>query len=236
MDPESLPPPRVPPAQPESPRLLGLDVPPRLSRHANDWLAAHASKPYAIYGAMRAYLNGAFVQYDRIVSDFHDQTAAWGDAPRPEGSPVPIAHVHAVERYDLDLHFYLICWDKLNNLLETFERQWDRSDVREICGRIRGLLANASLARQYFEHLDRWIDKGGLRPRATGIGVDHLSFHYQIPDGRGRQISRSVALGHSELQQVVEAHAALAELIEAWSQDPNMTVPAGLNDPLWGTV
>ena len=119
----------------------------------------------------------------------------------------------------LDIHFYLICWDKVNKFFGAFAKaEEDDACINKAWNEVRSLTKKASLARHYFEHFDLMLSRGtGNVPLAESLSFsgNHFEFGYSQLNGKGEKLERKVTLGRSEVEKVMLAYEEVLSCLGA---------------------
>jgi hypothetical protein len=159
----------------------------------------------AAFRFFRDYLNGAITQWNRLVEAENANRLLGGGG---DG--------RAFDQARIDLHFYLICWDKMHKYLEVFVTEQDEPEISTIHSQVKSLLRNGKLARDHLEHLnERFTDKTAVF-HSRGMGSDgSLTFDYDDVRNKGDKVRRSVRLGKSEVERMVVVYRDIVSRLEA---------------------
>jgi hypothetical protein len=198
---------------------IDLHIYSRLTAEGGRWLAEHYRKASDTYLLIRFYLNGTILQFNRMVEDLNESNRLMSN-PRVTtdlSTQQELSRSH--ERYEMDIHFYLVCWDKLAKFYGLYERLWNRPVLTAVLQPVRKTLNAGSRARNYFEHLDDRIERDRFRSRGSGMAGSSFSFGYEERTAKGATVHRQVTLGRAEILRVIAADAALANLVELWARE-----------------
>jgi hypothetical protein len=161
-----------------------------------------SQKARAAWILFRLYLNGTITQWNRMAEN--------ADSSRKD-----MGNLQVWCRNQIDLHFYLICWDKMHKYLKVFVNEQDDSEILRIYSRIKRLLEMGKLARDHLEHLDKRIDRPTTGFHYLGIGSDGmLTLAYRDVPNKGGIIERDVALGKDEVEQVMATFKNIMDVLE----------------------
>jgi len=180
-----------------------------------------------ILGHLEFYINGLIVQWNRIQSDeaessrrrsayprtleeaeaYVQERSKMGTAKRLEEAKLDF---QLKERFILDVHFYLVCWDKVNKYFGRFaNKEKDNPCIWEAWKGISSLTEKASRARDYFEHFDKMLPKdyAGDIPltQSFSISASQFEFGYSELSGKRKKFERRVTLGRLEIETVMVA-------------------------------
>jgi hypothetical protein len=169
------------------------------------------------------YVNGLVVQWNRIADDMNLANRIQWSGEISTNVDAAKAFVQLQDRFRLDIHFYLICWDKIDKHFELFDRAQSESDITSVRARIRDLLSKGALARHFLEHLDKHVPEGEVGIRSAAIGSDgRFTFTYEDVSRKGEKHERSVALGRAEVIRVLHAYI---DVLERLGVDPQNLRP-----------
>jgi hypothetical protein len=109
------------------------------------------------------------------------------------------------DRLDLDIHFYLICWDKVNKYLGRFSySEKENSCVKTVWDSLHPLTEKASRARDFFEHLHETITESNFgKTEYAFANFKQFSFRYVDVSKKGKRSEREVTLGRAEVEKVM---------------------------------
>jgi hypothetical protein len=161
------------------------------------------------------YLNGAIIQWNRLALDMNRALKFW-DA----NSRVPRHMADAFNRRNsalayLDLHFYLICWDKMDKLIQRFLDGESDEEIVRIHGRIDVHLRNAVDARNHQEHLDRVLTEPGSYGILFGYTNGDLVITHEAKRVGGSKYQKGILLGHREIIQVARAYEEIVRYLKS---------------------
>jgi hypothetical protein len=161
---------------------------------------------------VETYVNGLVVQWNRMAEDVALSSRIMETENLMENVEAAKVDSQLGDRFQLDIHFYLICWDKIQKHLALFDRSQGDSVISAIRARIRTMLAHAVRARNFLEHLDKQITETMFGMRSTSISSDgQFTFRYEDMSKRGAKHERVVTLGRTEVLQVLLAYIDLLE-------------------------
>jgi hypothetical protein len=156
---------------------------------------------------VEVYVNGLVTQWNRICEDVNTTFTIMAEPSSVPHADAVKSQLRASDLGDLDTHFYLICWDKLDKFFALFGKLQDDPVVSKIVARVGPLLGKAALARHFLEHLHEQLERGNTAPRGRGLSSGgSFSFRYVDKSNKGRLIERLVTLGRAEIQQVIDAY------------------------------
>jgi hypothetical protein len=173
------------------------------------------------YYTFRRFLEATKIQWNRIAEE-HNEMMRLAPLSNPQTNPGPALSFSRVsELLFLDLHFYLICWDKMDKYLRRFSQLQNDMDIARILVELAPLLSDAVSARDHFEHWDKLLMPPDLGPLGYGFAVvgmgDSATFTVSY-DERGKggvKRLKSVALGRKELAHVIEVGERIIDHLEA---------------------
>ncbi|GEM_PF-1601666 len=162
------------------------------------------------------YVNGLIVQWNRIVDDLKESRRLMGlDLTRDALAAKVYSQLN--DRLELDIHFYLICWDKIDKHLEKFVDSEGGSEcIGVIWKEIKSLTSNASMGRHYFEHLDKRIVQG--KPEGMGYFFSNyagFTFRYIDEAKGGKRKEKQITLGRSQVEKVILAYEKILRCLGA---------------------
>jgi len=199
---------------------IRLDLFPGLRVQVSGGLRTSAGKA-ALYG-IEFYTTGLILQWRRIVETadqtFREMEEA-AHVPTPDHRPPFIKEIEGSRRRDLvelDLHFFLICWDKLDKCWSLLNHEEANLEITKIYAPIKTALYSAARARDYLEHLDRRYKKSGLSGGGHAMGSDgSLSFIYQDVSNKDKTYDRQIDLGKAQVEKMREAYKSALRLLGA---------------------
>lgn len=164
------------------------------------------------------YANGLIVQWNRIIDDLRTR-----DQLLDEGydlkSNIEASRAFAQfgDRLSLDIHFYLVCWDKINKYLKRFvESESDNECIKQIWNNINRLTRKASLARNLFEHLHENISETNYgRTRYSFTNYEKFLFRYIDVSNKGEKFTRDVTLGKPEVEKAMLSYEGILSCLGA---------------------
>jgi hypothetical protein len=186
----------------------------------------------AYYG-FRQYLRAAQTQWNR-VAEAHNETQRLLATPGFASDDEAVrAQQRISERLFLDLHFYLVCWDKMDKYLRRFERIQNDGRIGAAVAGVAPLMSEAVRGRNFFEHYDNLLAPPDVGPLGHGFGVAGtgdsarftVSFTERGPGGTRRH--RALALGRGEMLRVVEVGE---QIIDCLASGPDF--PLGVAGPV----
>ncbi len=155
------------------------------------------------------YLNGLILQWNRMV-DEDARHAELMKADIMSNVEAAKAFSQCVDRFWLDTHFYLICWDKINKHFRTASDAADSRCVREAWKEISDLTEKASGARHFLEHFSDEVKRGGYGQRGSSFtGRRDFTFWYVSTSNKGKKREASVNLGKAEVEKVMKAYESV---------------------------
>jgi hypothetical protein len=198
---------------------IGLELYPGLRANISGGLKSSAGRA-ALY-AIEFYTTGLIIQWRRIVETMDESFRA---IEKDEDEPAqisallkPIREMEEMRRRDLvqlDLHFFLICWDKLDKCWSVLDRGEANPAISKIYGQLKVGLHAAGRARDYLEHPDRRYEQSGWGASGHGIGSDgSLKFTYQDKSNKGKAIDRQVDLGKAQVERARDAYKSILRLL-----------------------
>lgn len=128
------------------------------------------------------YVNGAIIAHERIK----DNEARVAATKWPESFKLPL------ETIFLDIHLYLICWDKVHKLLIRLTEVVGDSSLKSFLKKYKPILMKYSEARHHLEHIDeRLVDKKCSKASQPKLRSDlgNLSGHYYTFWGERYEVS-----------------------------------------------
>lgn len=150
------------------------------------------------------YVNGLVLQWNRIGDDnMRHQALSWSGALM-SNDDVARAFAQYSNRIMLDIHFYLVCWDKANKYFDVVSRNSKSNCIEATWKALSPLTERASRARDFFEHLDKQLSDNNFGTTSYGIsGSQHFMFGYVDVSNKGKKIERKLTLGRAEVEQVM---------------------------------
>jgi hypothetical protein len=126
-------------------------------------------------------------------------------------------HHQLLNRITLDIHFYLICWDKVDKYRGRLSTSMKENQcVQTICSELGQLTAKASRARNHFEHLDRYVDNPEAIEGGYGFGgYRHFALSYVDISKHGEKQKREVTLGYDELVGMMTGYERILSCLGA---------------------
>ena len=163
------------------------------------------------------YLNGLVTQWNRLVEEreYNDELMMQKDLMKDIEAGRAFSQIG--DRIQLDLHFYLICWDKINKYSNVLSKHTKNQRIVEICKKIASFTGKATLARHYFEHLDEAVDKGRevySRGWSSSTGGS-MVFRYSDMSKRGKKTQRKIYLGIREVESIMKAYEDILKSLGA---------------------
>jgi hypothetical protein len=168
--------------------------------------AKSASSLHAIQ-YFEQYLNGIILQWNRIVTAVYQSTN-----PLVARS---LARIRLSHQEELDFHFYLICWDKVLKYFGLVAKLEHDPAISKSFGKVSKLLHEAKEGRNFYEHLDMELRKGGIGTRGRGFGY-HQGYHFSFVGVRsGQPVEKKVNLGMDEIRRIGEAYESIIATLKA---------------------
>jgi hypothetical protein len=137
---------------------------------------------------LETYLNGLITEWNRLAQSTNEsfrlsiEGADLGSDPDAQARNFRLKNLA-----ELDVHFYLICWDKIDKFFRAFSRAQGDAEIVAAYRGVEELLRKAALARNFLEHLDRRILIGGFRPRTRSMGGGgSFRFGYEETSNKGK--------------------------------------------------
>ncbi len=155
---------------------------------------------------VEVYLNGLIIEWNRMVGDdvLHSDLMKQDITSNVEAAK---AFSQAVDRLWLDIHFYLVCWDKINKHFKIVSDTSQSECINDAWHEISDLTEKASRARDFLEHLDKDVKRGGYGQRGTSFTAHReFSFWYTDTSGGGKKHERKVNLGRLQVERVMNAY------------------------------
>lgn len=181
---------------------------------------------HELINQLEAYVNGAIIQYDRIndihgrlVKTMFDRMSLDTFYPKDD-SLIPISNPiseRAVEKLDLihmitflDVHYYLICVDKVRKLSQQFYSAMNKQGVgiedtyrERVYTKIEELRESERLGRNHLEHIDEKITKREYQS---------LSVHYD-ESGHLFTYGTEQRCIHLDVKRVTSLYDALIDML-----------------------
>lgn len=159
---------------------------------------------------LESYVNGLILQWNRTMTEEEAHTRIMTSGLLSSNRQLQEDMIRLRTTSSLDIHFYLICWDKVNKHFEKLAKSQRHPDIGIARRPVRKLLEQASKARDFFEHLENKNQQGhGVRMG----GDDEVEFSYVDTDRKtGRDLPESkVELGKREVQMIIKAYETVVE-------------------------
>jgi hypothetical protein len=160
---------------------------------------------------LERYLNGLIRQWNRISRQSKLLETNLAGSMTGGRSAESAKNLEKISKLlTLEVHFYIICWDKVQKHFKKLEVLSRIPEVGRARRPVRTLLENASRARGFLEHLDNHVISGGLG-QAFGFSFgrgDELIFSYAYVKGRP-DATRRVALGKVQLCQMMSIYESM---------------------------
>jgi hypothetical protein len=161
------------------------------------------------------YLNGMVTQWNRLAQGTNELNRLMWDLSRRTDPELARARTRVSTQIQVDVHLYVICWDKVANFLQLFNRRQRDSAISEIYSGVKGTLGRAIEARHFFEHYDEKlkVDKpppfsfGGMG--GDGNGALNL---YSLSE-EGEWMVKPVFIGRSEIERVARAYNGILSIL-----------------------
>jgi len=113
---------------------------------------------YMLWIFFESYVNGAMIQWDRVQSDRAESFASF-ERSREEWPTPPDRTPH--RRLFLDVHFMLVCADKVQALVIRLAKKHPGAEIAALCERHKAEFKAWNDFRNHLEHIDDRIDKFG---------------------------------------------------------------------------
>lgn len=170
---------------------------------------------YALYH-VEHYLNGLITQWNRIADDM-DASAQLSKTDLVRDKVAASIYSQIGNQEDVDVHFFLICWDKIHKFLDLFDQEQRDPVISGVCSEISTLLERGTEARNYFEHLDDRLRGGGGHTHARfGGGGDAFVISYEGGRLAGGIVQpKSDSFGREEIRRVAAAYNRILEQLGA---------------------
>ena len=186
----------------------------------------HSQKSVFALLNLEQYVNGLIIQWNRVMMDQQVSHSLVIDSSALASSQMVSVAVESKTRLKelqnsqsqafglgfLDIHFYLICWDKIKRRLDQLLEE--EPGLRSVPSykRIRSILKQAKKARDFMEHLDEKNRQG------QGVGMqgnDELVFRYVDTERKTKkdQPEKVVALGKAEVALVTKTYEEIIETL-----------------------
>lgn len=193
-----------------------------LSEPSLRWLLARSRRSWEALYLIRLYLNAVIGQWNRIVGGLNERLRA-DELLRPGPQPPAVAASlqRTGEQIGLDIHFYLIGWDKLAKFFALLRRASPITCMDELLRPIQGTLSEVQLARHFFEHMDDRVETRGLPGYGQVWAGSSFTFGYEDHSKGGQIRRRQVQLGRAEIEKAVLAYRRAQEKIEVMASAEN---------------
>jgi hypothetical protein len=157
------------------------------------------------------FLNGLITQWNRLA-DMNNRLQNLIAKLSPSDPQVLGELSQLQDIRALDVHFYLICWDKLDKFLTVFEREQSDPAVSQLVAGARPLLKSAAQGRNFLEHLDKSNDgwmRGIQSMYFNSIDGGQAGLAYTDVSNRGRKIPRHLDLGRREVVRMIDLYVGI---------------------------
>jgi len=161
------------------------------------------------------YVNALVLQWNRMGESLTSREAMLRGnlVSRPQGAK---AFSQLGDRLTLDIHFYLICWDKIKKHFRVVSGATDSRCIKDVWSEIQVMSERASRARHFFEHLDKTVAEGNFGELGYGFAnLRTFVFRYFETSGKKGRIERQVTLGRDEVENVMMAYESVLTCLEA---------------------
>lgn len=190
----------------------------RLQKWFDTDLREKLSKPKAFlaFNNLRLYVNGVSKQWSRIRS-LSEQIFEIPFDSLKEGSEERRLFLRLQQARELDIHFYLTCWDGVRKHYKDFVRKDGDPEIRKAWGDVWKLLESIKPVRHFFEHLDE-RDMQGKGFQFTRSGTYFRVSYFE----RGAKPSENkwVSLGNQEVELLNRAFDRVVSVIQARRRTP----------------
>lgn len=173
------------------------------------------------------YLEGLITQWNRIVEDIDLQSDALrhrvltfkaGSVPQTfEDFKADFQLTQENHnRLYLDIHLYLICWDKVRKFFEVISDTADKPCVRTVWNEIQGFTEKVQRARGLLEHLDEHSRRGG--GGLTGFAIDPmggLNLNFSGTRKNGKSTRMTLDVGVVQVGLAIAAYEKVLSCIQA---------------------
>jgi hypothetical protein len=152
-----------------------------------------------------------------MMDDLRDSAQVIMNADLSKNIEAARIHSQFSDRFELDFHFYLICWDKVNKHLGRFaDDQSGNQCIKTIWDTLSPVTSNASLGRHFLEHLDKIIARKEREDFQYFIpNYDGFAFKYFDLDRDSKRVERQIPLGRSEVEKVIKAYEGILRCLGA---------------------
>lgn len=131
------------------PGMVNLDLP--VYREAYHHFSSMPRKVWSSFWLLERYVNAAISQIDRIRQTLE---GSWG-----------YSGTWSLDQITVDVHFYFICWDKAQNMLEHLASIHGDSRLKTLWATFQTVSKPFNDARNHMEHIDERIERD---PSFTG--------------------------------------------------------------------
>jgi hypothetical protein len=153
------------------------------------------------------YINGLIVQWNRISEDMDALNFLTFKENPLSSAEDKNAWWQFHQRYSLDIHFYLICWDQIEKHLDSFVEAQGDPALAVIRIRIGEHLTKGSRARNFLEHLDKQATETPIGIRGSTISGDGGFLFEYVDESKRGKYPKDASLGRAEVLEVLNAYS-----------------------------
>ena len=153
-----------------------------------------------ILTTLQSYNNGLVVQWLRMMDDLEQMRGAVTE----DGKVILDDHMAAQKQLEMDIHFFIICWDKVKKFMLKFQQEEDDRKIYQIHKGVKEILDEIPDARHFLEHLDEEIAAGKGRPRGWRFSGGSFYYNYTRTK-KGKPVSGMATIGLKEILMVRKA-------------------------------
>jgi hypothetical protein len=146
---------------------------------------------------LELYVNGLIIQWNKIMVEMQDY---WDNNDN-------YSAVEVLRRSNLlflDIHYYVICWDKIGKNVDRLKRITTDRNLHLACKKFKPILERISSIRNYYEHLD----EQSIQARRYSFKNDQLTLRYFR---KNENVQHSITLGRKELDNLLVAFEGIVE-------------------------
>jgi hypothetical protein len=164
------------------------------------------------------YTNSLIVEWNRIMEDNENHWKIMENFNVMKDIKAGRISAQWSDRLDLDIHFYLICWDKINKYFDVLQRNESGNEcIKSAWDEINNLTEKASRARDFYEHLaDNLTETYSGNPLGHSMASDgSFLFNYSDLSNKGVKFERQLTLGRQEVEKVMKAYEKVLKCLGA---------------------